>query len=154
STAMAPCTAKDSSAFSACRAEKDDAQRLACYDREADRLAQQQPATAVPPPAAGTAQTPEERFGYRGVLAREEYDRDKQETRRLEELVATVTEISARPDGALVMTLDNGQVWRQNRPDSFFHLKVGEQVKIEPAALGSFLLSGSSKRSTRVTRVR
>ncbi len=32
-------------------------------------------------------------------------------------------------------------------------LKTGDKVKIQPAALGSFLMSGPSKRSTRVTRV-
>lgn len=32
--------------------------------------------------------------------------------------------------------------------------KVGEQVRIRPAAMGSFLLSGPSKSSTRATRLR
>ncbi len=150
---IAPGTAQDLSALSACRAEKNDARRLACYDQELDRISREA-TTPGSPVAAATAQTPEERFGYRGVLAREETDRKKQETRALEELVATVTGISAGPNGALVVTLDNGQVWRQNRPESFFHLKAGERIRIEPAVLGSYLLYGSSKRSTRVTRLR
>jgi hypothetical protein len=148
--AAAPCAAEDLTAFSACRAERDDARRLACYDRETDRLTAGQSATTAP----AETKIPEERFGYQGALAREEHDRDREEARGLGELVATVTEISTRADGTLVMTFDNGQVWRQNRPDAFFRLKVGEQVKIEPAAMHSFLLSGPSKRSTRVTRVR
>ena len=138
--------------LAACRAEKDDALRLACYDREVDSPDPHASGTAAAPTAA--PQSPEERFGYRGVLAREESDRNKQETRILSELVAMVTNISQRGDGTLVMTLDNGQVWTQIRPDSFFRLKTGDQVKIEPAALGSFLMISPAKRTARVTRTR
>ena len=138
-------------ALAACSAEKDDTQRLACYDREVGRAGGQSAASSVTASApAATPQSPEERFGYRGVLAREEQERVKSAT--LGQLEATVTEISKRGDGALIMTLDNGQVWAQNRPDAFFRLKVGESVKIEPAALGSFLMIGPSKRTARVTR--
>jgi hypothetical protein len=41
-----------------------------------------------------------------------------------------------------------------NRPDPFFRIKTGDKVRIQPAALGSFLLSGPSKRSTRVSRTK
>lgn len=125
-----------------CRSEANDAKRLACYDREVDRLGPQ------------AAPTPEERFGRTGAMSREESDRREQESRDLSELHATVTEIWTRADGLMVLTLDNGQIWKQVRPDSLFRLKAGEKVKIQPAALGSFLLSGSSKRSTRVSRVK
>lgn len=131
-------------ALQACRAEQDDAKRLACYDREVDR----QGAPAAP------ALTPQERFGRTGAMSREESDRKHQESRELDELVATVTEIWTRADGLMVLTLDNGQIWKQVRPDSLFRLRTGEQVKIQPAALGSFLLSGPNKRSTRVSRIR
>jgi hypothetical protein len=137
-------------ALAACRAEQDDARRLACYDREV-AMAGEQPAAQAAAQAAAP-QTPEEKFGYRGVLAREDQERAK--VAALEQLEGLVTEISRRGDGALVMTLDNGQVWAQNRPDAFFRLKVGERVKIEPAALGSFMMIGPSKRTARVTRVR
>lgn len=138
-------------ALRACRAESDDAKRLACYDREADRAEGQPAAAAAEPPAP--ALTPEERFGRRGAMAREEKDQEKAEARELGELQATATEIWTRGDGLMRITLDNGQVWAQLRPDPFFRLKTGDKVKIQPAALGSFLMSGPSKRSTRVTRV-
>ena len=54
----------------------------------------------------------------------------------------------------MVVTLDNGQEWKQNRPDAFFRIKTGDAVKIQSAAMNSFLMSGPSKRSTRVTRVK
>jgi hypothetical protein len=131
-------------ALKACRAESDDSRRLACYDREIDR-AQAAPLAEL---------TAEEKFGRKGAMAREESDRKEQESRELGELQAKVTEIWTRSDGLMVVTLDNGQEWKQNRPDSFFRLKTGDIVKIQPASLGSFLMSGPSKRSTRVTRVR
>lgn len=150
----------------ACRAEPDDARRLACYDRAMDRAAEtSQPAAANQPVAASTPAeqrapaetkelTPEERFGRSGAMAREEVDRKSEESRELSELTATVTEIWTRGDGLMALTLDNGQTWSMNRPDPFFRIKTGDQVKIQPAALGSFLLSGPSKRSTRVTRTK
>jgi hypothetical protein len=149
-----------------CRAEPDDARRLACYDRAMDRAAQtSQPAATNHPVAASTPAeqrapaetkelTPEERFGRSGTMAREEIDRKSEESRELSELTARVTEIWTRSDGLMVLTLDNGQTWSMNRPDPFFRIKTGDQVKIQPAALGSFLLSGPSKRSTRVTRTK
>jgi hypothetical protein len=138
-----------------CRAERDDAKRLACYDREIDRTGQRPVAgETTPATPAAPAPTPEERFGRAGAMTREEADRKEQESRELSELNATVTEIWTRADGLMVFTLDNGQIWKQIRPDSMFRLKAGEKVKIQPAALGSFLLSGPSKRSTRVSRVK
>ncbi|MSQ91925.1 MAG: hypothetical protein EXR87_03185 [Gammaproteobacteria bacterium] len=128
-------------ALSACRAEQDDARRLACYDREVDRQ--------VPPPAAA-----EERFGYEGALARKEQDELRKEEPELAELHSKAAGISTRPNGTLVITLENGQVWRQNAPESYFPLKIGDPVRIRPAAMGSFLLFGNSRRSIRVTRLR
>lgn len=152
--AALPCAAladDTRAALRACRAESDDAKRLACYDREADRVGAEPVAAAPPPPAP--ALTPEERFGRRGAMAREEKDQKKAEARELGELQAIATEIWTRGDGLMRITLDNGQVWSQNAPDPFFRLKTGDKVRIQPGALGSFLLSGPAKRSTRVTRI-
>lgn len=152
-----PSAADDlASALAVCRAEKDDARRLACYDREAGKLGKL-PAMGTEAPSGDAAapaaeRTSEERFGYRGSMARAEREREEKETRALEGLVSTVTAISARPDKTLVVTLENGQIWTQNRPDAFFRLTAGEQVKIEPALLGSFMMINSSKRTARVTR--
>jgi hypothetical protein len=151
--AMAPALAADNlpAELAACREQRDEAQRLACYDREVARLAKD--ASAAAPAVAAAAPSPEDRFGNRESV-QEELSRKRQETRSPEGIEATVTAMEARADGLLTMTLDNGQVWRQIRPDPFFRVKVGEPVKIKPAVLGSFLMSGPSKRSTRVTRVR
>lgn len=138
-------------ALKACRAEADDTRRLACYDREMDRIGQEQTAVdAESPPSL----TPEEQFGRTGRMASEETERRNKESRDLGELISTCTEIWTRSDGLMVFTLENGQVWKQNAPDAFFRLKAGDKVKIQPAAMNSFLLSGPSKRSTRVSRLK
>ena len=162
-----------SAAVRACRAETDDARRLACYDRVTDgahaatpaavaapKSAAPAAATAAPASAAAATSAPvaaaasaEENFGRERQVAAEEQKRQQEEARSLGELEAYVTGIETRMDGLMTFTLDNGQVWRQNSPDSKFHLREGDRVKIQPGSLKSFILSGPSKKSTRVTRV-
>ncbi|HET9315439.1 MAG TPA: hypothetical protein VFQ51_07595, partial [Vicinamibacteria bacterium] len=92
-------------------------------------------------------------FGRERQIQAEEQKRQQQEARALGELEATVTHIETRMDGLMTFTLDNGQVWRQNSPDSMFRLREGDRVKIQPGAMKSFILSGPTKKSTRVSRV-
>lgn len=164
----------------ACMSESDDARRLACFDRESARLAQDSAPTArksdppAPAPAAATvpaatattaaasapaasapAQSPQDKFGYRGNIARAEIDKQSEEARRqAEELTATVTELSTLVHGELLLTLDNGQVWQQKRGDRGMRIKVGDEVTIRRATLGSFLLTTKAKGSMRVSRVK
>jgi hypothetical protein len=172
----APASAEDGirAELDACRALADDGERLACYDRATGRILaraaapEPAPAAAAPPasaPAAATtaaaaaatdaapAPVATDNFGRERVLAAEEAKRREQETRAVGELSANVTGIDTRMDGLMTITLDNGQVWRQTRPDSMFRLKTGDRIKIQPGALKSFILSGPSNRSTRVSRV-
>jgi hypothetical protein len=169
----------------ACMAEQDDARRLACFDRESARLTQSaapvraQPAaaapasvvattapaaaapaaavatTAAPAAAAAGAQSAEDKFGYRGNLARAEVDQQQAAEQQFETLTATVTALSTQPRGELVLTLDNGQVWAQKAADKPLQLKIGDQVSIRRASLGSFLLSPTNgKGSMRVFRTK
>lgn len=143
-------------AMQTCRTEQDDARRLACYDREVE-AEREPPATHTPSQAAVPAAAPptsEEGFGYEDVHDRNKRNARPSGTRGLEALVAKVAGIAKRPDGALLIELENGQVWGQNAPEPYFRLAVGDPVKIKPAALGSFLLYGNSRRSIRVTRLR
>jgi uncharacterized protein (DUF2267 family) len=142
-------------ALQACRAEQDEATRLACYDREIDRQVQP-PANGAAAPIIAPAAVPaaEKRFGHNDALAREEREKMPKEERDLEELRSAVANISRRPDGALVVTLENGQVWGQKTPDPDFRLRIGEQARIKRTAMGSYFLYGKSSWSTRVTRLR
>ena len=148
----------------ACASEKNEARRLACYDRETARdgegaSAKSAETPAAPATVAGPAQPAEEarvepakeKFGYRGSIARKEIDERAAADPGVDRLEATVTELSTRPLGQLVLTLDNGQVWAQKTADSA-PIKVGDRVVIKKASFGSFLLVAPNKRTTRVTR--
>ncbi len=122
--------------------------RLACYDREVAVLGGGNSA------ATETPKTLEERFGYRGEVAKEEAMRKKSEEPKLEAISSKLARIVRRPQGPSVFTLENGQVWEQRAPDSMFTVDVGDEVTIKAAALGSFLLVSPRGRGTRVSRVR
>lgn len=134
-----------------CMTEKEDVARLACYDTEMARVGQQGRADAAVPAVALSA---EEKFGFRGDVAREALARQEAATPTLQQLTAAVTAISSRPYGEFVVTLANGQVWAQKAADSSVRLKVGDQVTIKPGSLGSFRLVNPAGRGTQVTRVR
>jgi hypothetical protein len=159
-----------------CMSESDAARRLACFDRESARLVKDSaptarkseplaaaPAAAAAAPAATTpapaanAPTPsaQDKFGYRGNIARAEIDKQSEEARsQAEVLTAKVTELSTLAHGEVLLTLDNGQVWQQKRSDRGMRIKVGDEVTIRRATLGSFLLTTKAKGSMRVSRVK
>jgi hypothetical protein len=140
-------------ALRACLTEKSDALRLSCYDREMARLEHHEDVAPSPVAATGPAtETAEERFGFRGTVAREATDREKAAAGELEQLQGKIVGISSRPRGERVVTLSNNQVWVQKSADVKIRLKVGDEVTIKSGALGSFLLF-SSGQATRVTRV-
>jgi hypothetical protein len=139
-------------ALRACAAEKDDGARLACYDREMARALAAVPTSATTKPLVATL-SPEERFGFRGELAREVEERAKEGSPDLERLVSKISALSRKPTGELVMTLENGQVWIE-RAGTSAGVKVGDSVSIRPASLGSFLMTGPSGRAARVSRIR
>jgi hypothetical protein len=161
----------------ACMSESDPTQRLACFDRESARLTQESapvarradPPASSPPAAAPTAapaapvaavpaptQSAEDKFGYRGNIARAELDKKNAEERQgFEQLTAKVAELGTMPHRELLLTLDNGQVWQQKPGDRAMRIKVGDTVTIRRASLGSFLLtSEAANGSMRVTRVK
>ncbi len=140
-----------------CMAERVDAARLACFDRESARLAAgagAAAATAAATAAPAPALTPEQRFGLRGEVARETLEREKAAKQDLEKLEARVTAVATGPTGDWVVTLDNGQVWAQVPSGMRYTIRAGDAVTIAPAALGSYMLTGESGRSTRVRRRR
>jgi hypothetical protein len=137
----------------ACVAERDDARRLACFDRAAAALPPDARLAAPAPPPA-PKMTPEQRFGYQGQIAREEIEKRKAEEESLQELSGRVTRVGAQAAGDFIVTLDNGQVWAQIPTGSPQRLKVGDDVTIKRASLGSFMLSTPNGRGVRVRRVK
>ena len=133
-------------ALQACVAERDDARRLACFDR-----AMQASAPLVP---GAPVMSPQQRFGFTGELARKARDASGETAQELRELDAVVAAVATRGYGQLSVTLDNGQVWSQKAAGQFFRIKVGDRVTVKSAALGSFLLVDAEGRSIRVSRVK
>jgi hypothetical protein len=63
------------------------------------------------------------------------------ETRVVEEddeevLYSSIAELSETVPNSHLITLSNGQVWRQVRPDSRYRMKVGHEVRIYPSRWG------------------
>jgi biotin carboxyl carrier protein len=164
---LAPALAAEGTADSllACANETDDARRLRCFDAVVAGLRRAPPAPAATaavrpsapppvapqpaasPPVAPPTASPEEKFGARGDL-------NPERRHALSAIDGTVTEVGRRAHGELVVTLDNGQVWTERTANSKIKVKVGDAVKVEAGALGSYDLIAPNGRSSKVTRVR
>jgi hypothetical protein len=123
-----------------CRQIKDIAERVACYDGIVDSLSESSPI-----PDAQSLFGKDDAEASRIVqttLAIEQIDR----------IEAQVTDIRRSATRKLVITLDNGQVWRQ-LDNQTLRLKSGESVVVREASLNSFLMEKKSGgRSIRVKR--
>jgi hypothetical protein len=169
----------------ACARKQDVLQRLSCYDAEMAKLdGPQAAAPAVPAPAAVAAPaaaaaavakpttTPslgseQLRNKPASALGEEQLRKpsspssskwkfwESKETPADTGMTARIEGLKRTPYGLAVITLDNGQVWRQTEVEDSFPLDVGDTVRIEKAAMGSYRLTPVRegwKRSTRVTR--
>src|SRR5512146_2583361 len=152
----------------ACAAESNPAQRLACYDREmahrsqppseapgAAHAAQNAQAASQPgsiqPGIASKAATPASRAAVSNSRAPHAASREPAATRHASRwkiftggkpwhVTAQVVGLDRWPD-AMVLHLDNGQVWRQiGRASGDLSLHTGDTVTIEKH-LGSYWLS-------------
>lgn len=118
-------------------------------------------ASAAAPAAGAATLTPEEKFGLSGEGVRKleggegakaAKDTSLKDT-SLKELDAHIAGVSRNAAGRTVLTLDNGQVWRQSETRSRFEAHAGDAVKITPGALGSYWLSTNTNNWTRVERL-
>ncbi|HEV8330823.1 MAG TPA: hypothetical protein VGQ22_05360 [Steroidobacteraceae bacterium] len=142
--AIQPALAGDdlSQRIAACTRERDDARRLACFDRAAAPAADAKKVDAT------------QDFGVHGSeLARNRDDDDPKQDNTPKRISATVAGVEKRARGELLVTLDNGQVWAQKEVGPYFPLKVGDAVSIIAGTFGSHKLVVAS-RATAVTRVR
>jgi len=86
----------------------------------------------------------EDVFGLSGDEIREAYG-IAEDTQDSNELTATITDIQSAAHGRVIVSLHNGQVWRQ-KSSSALKIKVGDRVVIKKGALSSFKMKkeGSS----------
>lgn len=69
-------------------------------------------------------------------------------------IAATVVQLSVRRNGRFIVTLDNGTVWSQSQNKSDVRVSIGDNITLQKASLGSYLLVTSDGVSTRVKRDR
>jgi hypothetical protein len=129
----------------ACAAMKDSAERLACFDRA---MVETPPAAQTQQPTVAPAQFGEENLPRNSRPLKAEDPTS---------LLSSIKALRALGPETYAISLSNGQVWRQEEGSHvalFFH--VGDDVRIEKGALGSYHLSTAatgSKNWVRVTRI-
>ncbi|MFT4993068.1 MAG: hypothetical protein ACI965_000085 [Paraglaciecola sp.] len=153
-----------------CSQENDSLKRLVCYDRLAAEpnlllapappqeaktsASERQAKTRSPALTQPTPMRPD--IPEKATIAADDFGmehKNKLENAQ-DKIYAQLTVINKDPYKKLLLTLDNGQRWKQT--DSvFLRLRVGEQVYVERGALGSFFLSKDGKnRRLRVKRIK
>ena len=140
----------DDAALQRCRALKDSAQRLACYDAipmgvpSAPALAPSQPGAAAPANAPASSPTLMQRFGFEGRAQPDE----------LPSVESTIPGLFEGWAPRSSFKLANGQVWQVNEETSRMAYLQSPKVKIVRGAMGSFFMEieGVSQ-SPRVRRI-
>jgi hypothetical protein len=145
----------------ACASLSDNFARLACFDREMharsaareptlqSREAAQRAAGIGTPSAAMPPATPPPAAVSSRPMTPAPMPAKPPEPEAFTAKVVAVTRPSGRE---MRIELDNGEVWRENDRSTEMQLDAGDEVRIRPAALGSFMLRAPSGRSTRVHR--
>jgi hypothetical protein len=129
----------------ACGKLRRDSERLACFDRVvADLQAGKTEATA----------SPETMFGASTAIATPPTGEGEAKRDELQQITAQVVSLKELDDGALLLVLDNNQVWRQQDSDARITVKNGDSVTISRASLGTFRIMDTRGRSARFKRVR
>jgi hypothetical protein len=139
-------------------------ERLACYDRVVDAVREELAPEAPPAePQASSASAPRAEVPEDRTLSERLFGRsDSEDARALrktyglqtaQEISANVSEATRGADRRLLITLDNGQVWRQSETLSF-SLHAGDLVDIEAGVAGAYYLRRNGKgRTIRVKRI-
>jgi hypothetical protein len=133
----------------ACSAITDDVQRLACFDTAVGRLRQQESAgQVVAVDREHVATLERESFGFSlpsldRLLPSLGGGSDDAEPEALERIQVEIARIVTDANGRASFVMTNGQVWRQVETQRTNNVRVGDNVTVRRAALGSFLLSPS-----------
>lgn len=127
-----------------CVAMRRDSERLACYDRAV---------AAIEAGAAAPAPSPEDMFGANVDTENSPEESDKKRD-ELTQISGSVTSTRHADDGMIVVTLDNGQVWRQQDGNGTLTIESGDTVTVVRASLGTFRITDKRGRSARFKRLR
>jgi hypothetical protein len=119
-----------------CASEIDRTQRLACFDAIVNTL----------------AQVEADRFGMTADIERQRDPTALQQAKN-EVLSGKILSLREAPQGELIFTLDNRQVWIQAEATPKVGFAVGEDVHIEHGAMSSLWLVLDKHRKVRVKRL-
>jgi hypothetical protein len=133
-----------------CRSIADSAQRLACYDRGVAALETAQKSNELY--VADKAAMKEARRGLFGFSLPSLKIFGDEDLGDLDELESTVAGVSTGARGYII-TLPDGARWAQSDKRYMDKPKVGAKIKIEKAALGSYMASINGKPGFRVDRI-
>jgi|SRR5437868_3305700 hypothetical protein len=130
----------------ACASLRRDTERLLCYDKAVAQI--RSGAAGVPAPSA------ENMFGANSDIVGKKERQDDVKREELKQIGGTVTSLHRGDDGMMRLTLDNGQVWRQQDSDVQLMVAEGDKITIVRAAMGTFRITDKSGRFARFKRVR
>lgn len=119
-----------------CRSEADQTKRLVCFDALA---------AALPKVEADA-------FGLTSDIARQR-EPVAEPRPAAPTLPGKITALRSGPDGKLIFTLDNQQEWMQSQPEPGKQFVVGDAVRLEHGAMGSFWMAADKARKTKVKRI-
>jgi hypothetical protein len=133
-----------------CRTIQDSALRLACYDRGVAALETAQKSNELY--VADKAAMKEARKGLFGFSLPSVKIFGDEDLGDLDQLDTTVAGVSSGQRG-LIFTLPDGARWAQTDKRYMDKPKVGSKIKIQKAALGSYMASINGKPGFRVERI-
>jgi len=137
-----------------CRKLQDDSERVRCYDKEIEKLTRSAAPPSLPSTAAATKESAAAQFGQDTLPAAA---RPKTPAEDQLALISSITAMRAVAPQIYVISLSNGQVWRQEQASqTALFFRVGDNVRIERGALGSYHMSTDAtggKNWVRVTRI-
>ena len=140
--------------FKVCASVSDGAKRLACYDAalaaaDADaaaRLAEQRRAAEIAAAKAAEeakARKEQERLAAFGAADAKQAGGEE----AINEISATIAELKEGLSG-FVVTLDNGQIWRQTESRTLPPVRVGDTVTIRKGVIGGYRMTFEQQQRT------
>jgi hypothetical protein len=146
----------------ACRKLPSESERVHCYDSQIDRMSAvaATPARATAPRNEPPAHVVSSQVASTGGFGQETLPpaaRPKTSTQDEPALLSSITAMRPAGRATYAISLANGQIWRQEEAsDVSLFFRVGDGVRIEKGALGSYHMSTAAtgtKNWVRVTRI-